>query len=85
MTLHLRNGANFYEIGVPEGSRLESTLAGSSALIIPGPAAGDTWSWLPAPSIVPAARKGDFGLRLLSERQLAAQRNRHMEVHRHAG
>lgn len=85
MTLQLRNGSNSFEIGVPDGSRLESTAAGSSALLIPGPNAGDTWSWLPAPSIVSAARHGHYGLTLLSERSLTAVRPRPYGLHRQAG
>jgi len=85
MTLQLRNGSNFYEIGVPEGSRLEATAAGSSALIIPGPRPGDTWSWLPAPSIVSAARRGHHGLSLLTERARSPIPSNTYEGHRQAG
>lgn len=85
MTLQMRNGAWSYEIGIPDGSRLESTASGSAALLIPGPNPGDTWSWLPAPSILSAARRGELGLRLVSERQSSSLPVRTLDPSRCAG
>lgn len=70
MILQIRHGKHLYEVDVPRGSQLQSTSTGRRVLVIPGPRPLDTATWLPAPSIVGAARLGQFGLALRSERRL---------------
>jgi hypothetical protein len=73
MLLHIRHGSCVYEVDVPRGCRVEPTANGRPVLLIPGDRPEDTYTWLPGPSIVEAARHGQFGLRLRGEQLLASR------------
>lgn len=75
MILQIRHGDRLFEVHAPEGSRLEPSAAGRTILLIPGPTAWDTATWLPAPRIVMAARDGSYGLSLLGEQRVGSTRS----------
>lgn len=67
MILQVRHGKSVYEVDVPRGCRVQLGSGGTPMLVIPGPRAEDTSTWLPAPEILGAARLGLFGLSVRSE------------------
>ncbi|MEW4566512.1 hypothetical protein AB1L88_01465 [Tautonia sp. JC769] len=72
MILQLRHGKTLYEVHVPRGSQVQRNAIGLPMLIVPGPRPQDTASWVGAPEIVGAARRGQYGMSFRSERRLAA-------------
>lgn len=84
MILHIRHGDRLFEVRAPEGSTLETSPAGRPVLLIPGPTAWDTATWLPAPRIVMAARDGSHGLSLVGEQRVGTGRSHSRPLERKA-